>query len=1000
MTSSQQQVMDSLKLVRVDNVLKGFVEEAYENLNASLDKDDDASTNSQKNLLLALHEAKQKLFRLDILCQWAQKAKAAVQCKRVLDSCCQDGDALVGAADQLAYLHSELLYTRTPIFDVPLSFRILGEGNVNILPSRIWKDVMTQDPASSGSLAFRPNKWQDDDGMKEMMLFILKSKLIQEEIEEYPFKIKFDRDNSSIILTSKESLYQVTLCLVPSPTVQNILQKWKNEHEQEDGDEVMLDDAEQEHQGDHFNMWRWRTLSAKILPDLEVSSSYVSSTTIDFVKQSLDERIWASSDLQVLRQLGLQDKLSPNFEVTSIQSPLLEVEKLLRSVSNHILVGVILLDAARKLEAGSWKSSLKAGKPSETNGIRIEIWCGLPVLTQDEYEKIQDSDCFDEVESVAEGHTQAALEIHIASSTSLSTHIYPSIYNGDSTIRVRELCKPDSYGNENLNNILLKIASSLAANQLQGIMASLRRQVEQHYSSLHQYSSVFYRAGETTGKQSPMIDLITCNEGILSLSINLKTGYPLYMLGSSILEDGVAYEKAFTAMQSASTKLSAEIRQFKVSSVPEKTTRAMYLCKIIAKHTLGIWSEIVSLTSLCHLLKSDPFLHLSRCLHVPGVLQKAEKYIICYEIESSRVVEVPKGLLPRAKQQNMDHLVGYLTFETDLGNLGFQDAKFYVYEKNESSVIIKEREIFSGGESWKRILDEASSKDFSGNKRSRSEAILSSPYLHSQLSESTRKELLKLENVFLKKFAEETVALQFENLMIKAVTKPTDDDFILFECKIPRSILQSQQGFLSNEKSLDALVQFNYQMSSLVMTLTGGEEIVSALNKTTFQSSTGSTCSVSGSSITIGYKDESKIASKGIWGEISDLFRIVECQRLATSLVGKIYHDDIRECTFHERKHVKLKSIDIDSIHFDIDRTNGDGESELHCEAKICWGDVEIDHTSWPDGDTSLKCTPKVTSSRDIPTQVQENLNKVLENAVRTYSIEDLTSFLSSLAQL
>ena len=259
---------------------------------------------------------------------------------------------------------------------------------------------------------------------------------------------------------------------------------------------------------------------------------------------------------------------------------------------------------------------------------------------------------------------------------------------------------------------------------------------------------------------------------------------------------------------------------------------------------------------------------------------------------------------------------------------------------------------------------------------------------------------MKLENVFLKKFAEETVALQFENLMIKAVTRPTDDDFILFECKIPRSIIQSQQGFLSNEKSLDALVQFNYQMSSLVMTLTGGEEIVSALNKTTFQSSTGSTCSVSGSSITIGYKDESKIASKGIWGEISDLFRIVECQRLATSLVGKIYHDDIRECTFHERKHVKLKSIDIDSIHFDIDRTNGDGESELHCEAKVCWGDVEINHTSWPDGDTSLKCTPKVTLSRDIPTQVQENLNKVLENAVRTYSIEDLTSFLSSLAQL
>ena len=997
MNPSQPQAMDSLKLVRLDNVLKGFVEEAYENLQARLNEGEESNEEVQKNILLTLHEAKQKLFRLDIICQWGQKAKAAVQCKRVLDSCRQDGDALIAAADQLAYLHSELLYTRTPIFDVPLSFRILGEGNMNILPTRIWKDIMAQDIGSK-RLAFHPYSWLHDDAVRDRMLFILKSKLMTENIQDQ-FRITFDRDNSSVILTSADSLYQATLCLVPSPTATSIVQKWKGMREQ-DEDDMMMDIVEEELMDD-FSMWRWRTLSVRLLPDLEVSSSHVSSSTLEFVRQAIDERLWVTSDLQILQRLGLQEKLLPNADVaTTIQSPLLEMEKVLRAVSSHVLVGVVVLEAARNLESGSWKGSIKVGKPADAQGIRIELWCGLPVLTPYEYEKMKVSDYLDE--KVKESTHQAALEIQFDSSSSLLASVFPLMNEEDSSdIVVRGLCNSDRAGNDNLNEILLKIASRLAANHLQAIMSSLIRQVELH-PSLGQYSSVFFRTNEKSAKQSPRLDIMTCNQGILSLLINLKTGYPVFMLGSSILEDGVVYDKAFAIMQSASSRLVADIKQSKVSSLPENTTRSMHFCAIVAKHTLGIWSELITLTSLGHFLKEDPFLNLSRCLHVPGVLQNSKKYIVCYKVESQRLLELPKGLAPRAKQQYMDHLIGFLSFETDLGHIGFQDAKFYMYEENELSVIMKERKVIISEPLWNRVLEEVldKEKDLSGKKRSRSEVVLSCPDLHSELSNSMREELLQMEKFFLQEFAQESIMLQFEKLMIQAVTKSTDDpNVILFDVKLPKSFLNSQQGLVSGGISSIVTMQSDFQMSLLVMSLMDVEGLVSVMNKTTLQSSSPFRCVTNDTSIVIEYKNQSNISTKGVWGPLSDLYRILECQNLTSSLVANVYPNDIQDIAMPGEISLKILSRNLDSICFEI-YTLKEQDMEFHCEAKICWADVVVDHTSWPDGDKSLICIPTVSLSAQVPMQISDQLNKQLEDALKVHPINGLKSFLSSLSQL
>lgn len=998
--------MENLKLVRLDTVLKGFVEEAYENLQASLDQNETSNNSSHphKAILLALHEAKQKLFRLDIICQWGQKAKAAVQCKRVLDACRQDGDALIAAADQLAYLHSELLHTKTPIFDVPLSFRILGERNVNILPNKIWKEIMAHDPTSSKNLAYHPNKGYDDHGMKKRMLFILKSKLLREEIQEYPFLVDLDEDETSVILRSKESLYEARACLVPSPSPKVIVEKWRNIRDEECGeDRVMIDsiDSLKDIQLDDFYSWRWQVFKVALLPHLESSVSHISASSVDFIRQAIDQKMWISSDFQMLEKLGLQDTLFPKRDMSAgIESPLLELDKILKPISGHILVGVILLDAARKLESGSWKGSIKVGKPAQANGIRIEIWCGLPTITSQELEQMEKSDYLDEGMDLEGGLDQAAFEMHFDSSSSLVPYIYPAS-DWDFSHVIQDLCKPDASGDGNLNQLLLKIASRLASSHLQAIMSSLKRQMQQHPNSLSQYSSLFYRVNGSSDRQSPRLDLITCNEGILSLSINLKTGHPLYMLGSSVLEDGVVYEPAYNLMQNASSRLANEMKQSKTSMTRVTMTRSMHFCSLVAKHTLNLWSELVSLTSLRHLLIQDPFTDLKRCHNVPGMILEADKYTVCYQVESSKVVELPKTLAIRAKQKYLDHLVGYLVFQGDLGNIGFQAVKFCIYQVSASSFITKERRIITGHSSWDKILGEQQERknDLSGKKRSRSNTILSCPNLYSGLSKSMQENLSIMENAYLYVFAQEFMLLQFEELMIQADEIQTGDlKRIVYKLKMPQSIFLSKNALIPGDESCDITIEANQEFSVLAVSLMDSRELNMILRRTNLESSSLE-CTISDSSMVIKYDLRGKESNKGVWGALSSLLRVLECQRLASSLLCQSFQTENLVLMFPENLEVRFQSIKLDSLEFDITARKGMA-GEFKYKAEISWNDAIIDINSWPEGDNSFVCSPKLHLSEKVPDEILECLNSELKQASSNSKVEASPRFISSLAHL
>ena len=146
----------ALSLVRLDQVVAHVVEQAYDDVVKAMAMAGTTTTEGRegeleedglglglerkagRRLAVALMTARQKLSRLDILMQWASlKWEASVQCARMLAACAEEEQALVAAADQLAYLHSELLHTRTPLFDVCRGYGVLVERRVSGLMPKV-----------------------------------------------------------------------------------------------------------------------------------------------------------------------------------------------------------------------------------------------------------------------------------------------------------------------------------------------------------------------------------------------------------------------------------------------------------------------------------------------------------------------------------------------------------------------------------------------------------------------------------------------------------------------------------------------------------------------------------------------------------------------------------------------------------------------------------------------------------------------------------------------
>ncbi len=79
-------------------------------------------------LVAYLHATRQRLLRLLVLVQWAHKARAVSEVSRVLGTAANHANALRDAADNLAYLHSELEATAVAHHDVATAMHVLQSG--------------------------------------------------------------------------------------------------------------------------------------------------------------------------------------------------------------------------------------------------------------------------------------------------------------------------------------------------------------------------------------------------------------------------------------------------------------------------------------------------------------------------------------------------------------------------------------------------------------------------------------------------------------------------------------------------------------------------------------------------------------------------------------------------------------------------------------------------------------------------------------------------------
>lgn len=75
-----------------------------------------------------LHASRQQLQRLGVVVAWSAKARAVAECRRVMQAAAVHAAALQDAADQLAYLHSELTATAAPAYDIATAVQVTEQG--------------------------------------------------------------------------------------------------------------------------------------------------------------------------------------------------------------------------------------------------------------------------------------------------------------------------------------------------------------------------------------------------------------------------------------------------------------------------------------------------------------------------------------------------------------------------------------------------------------------------------------------------------------------------------------------------------------------------------------------------------------------------------------------------------------------------------------------------------------------------------------------------------
>lgn len=928
-------------------------------------------------------------MRLDILLQWSHKAKAAVQCKRVLDSCHQDGDAMVATADQLAYLHSELLHTRAPVFEVPLSFRILRDGDFQLLPNRIWKEVglekgklFSKTKGDGGGWGERRKK-----ASLQRMMFLLRSKVMEDiQGHEQYLEVEFRNEDATVLLRSKQSLFEVVLCLAPAPSPEVTVRKWCS-------DDVELGKT---HDVKLTESWRWRVLSTRLLP-LLYNVHIVSPGTLDLTRQSVEDRMWVASDMQVLQSLGLQEQSRMEFRSNTeakdsviphwVESPMKAATSIMARISSHILVGVVLTDSARALESGSWKGLIKVGKPLSGNGIRIELWCNLPTISVDMCEKSKSDALFDEQQWDGKDHVGAELEVKL-----IASEIKASVIPGGTeacSVSIAELCGLGENGSVDLNRVLLRIAKDFSSRVLECIACLLRRSVRSH-ETIADYFVVSFVFGE--GNEPPRLDLIAYNEAIMSLSIHLKSGYPIFLPGFSILEDGPVSDHAQRLIKTANGHLKRSMQGMNDLSKAMGKPMAAYYCSFVATKTLHVWSELVSLISFRHTLYQNPLCGLEECSQVPGVLKESDKYTFCYKIASPVNMLQPES--ESVIRKTHAFLTGYFVLYSKLGSIRVQSAKLCIYEMDSiNSSITRDRIVYENVPHWHEIVAEDVEEDISGKKRSRENAIITLPKIRRQISSKSRDYFQEINGWIQDKFVRECTLFQLENLKLQH--KSTESDLV-FNISLPQPLLESMKkldpDLNSAEATLTASQDFafsialsNGPLNSWPKYIFGCESTVECCPRL---SDSDTKCSISDTHFEIQYLNSDKI--QGVWNGVLDMYRILECQVFAKKLMAV-------ELESSGSVSMSIESINLDYIEMKISREGWRGPFE--CCARISWSTNATITKHWPHGPASLVCNGLIHLSKGVPSAVYSHLNDILQKVVISSDVTMLTNFMQCFAQ-
>lgn len=310
----------------------------------------------KRSLLRHLNATKQRLHRLQILLQWCHKASAVAECKRVLEVSSTHANAFRDAADQLVYLHGELIHSKAPVYDVPTAIHVLSSGGYAALPSVIESELKVVAPGKGKSTASNnstptPDQLEKGKAALRRLDFLIRSKLLEEGL---PTGMRVERiSNGEVVVSSTSEQYIATISLVPAPSTEATLAKWTppegtldlipadqeqeqnqetaqpikqeekkiGEYEKQDREvkiEAMdIDKATENADIERNNedrdstiklpvseasQWRWRLLSLQLLPTHP--PALLPPHLVPWLIRNVEDRMWAASDIQQLIHVG------------------------------------------------------------------------------------------------------------------------------------------------------------------------------------------------------------------------------------------------------------------------------------------------------------------------------------------------------------------------------------------------------------------------------------------------------------------------------------------------------------------------------------------------------------------------------------------------------------------------------------------------------------------------------------------------------------------------